>query len=217
MRNLLLLLLVPGCFSTIDASSRSHLGAEQSGAVTNHPMTETAVEVTRLFSVRGYALADQHVDAPNGERRLKFTKTVRFPADADASLAPDQLGSVFYAWVTPTQAGSTVSLLGKPTLGGVEPCTDDGIVLPCSQLTVQKTFADIYMGGQTEAQVAHGVLAELELEGFAVSATPATAPLPTGDPAALACKAKRHDLLVTAVASKDPAEKRAILDDLPGC
>jgi hypothetical protein len=207
----------------VATSSRTYLGPQQSGAVTSHPIEETALEVTRLFEVRGFALVDQHVDAPNGELLLKYTKTTRpIAAQNDGVyLGSRDIGSVFYVWVAPAASGSTVNLLGKPTLDGTEPCTNDGVVLACNKVELDADFASTFMSGRTEADVAHGVLSQLALEGYAVAALPVNAPALTSDPEAvqqvLACKAQKHDMLLKAVATKDPDEKRSILDRLPGC
>lgn len=83
----------------VSASSRTHLGPEQSGAVTTHSVDETAREVTRLFEIRRFEMVDQHVDAPNGERVLKFVKGSKtFVAEKrDAAQATeDDVGSAFY-------------------------------------------------------------------------------------------------------------------------
>jgi hypothetical protein len=199
---LLILAIFAGCVPTttiVSGSSRSVLGPQNSGAVTAHPVTDTALEVTRLFEVRGFAMVDQHVDAPNGELLLKFSKTGHYGT-----------GTVFYAWVAPMRTGSTVSLLGKPTDAGGEPCTDDGVALPCSPVDTSRVMG-AYVTGPAEADIAHGVLAELALENFAIGPMPADAPPPTGDPAVLACKAQRHAQLVEAVATPDPDAKRSIL------
>ncbi len=215
MRNALLALALAGCMvppaatattTNVSASSRTILGPQGSGAVTLHPLDDTAREVAHLFETRGFVLLDQHVDAPNGERLLKLSKTNR-----------DLVGDVFYAWIAPTPTGSTVSLLGKATVLDLEPCTDDGVALPCSPLESFPAYLDLHFTGLGEAEIAHGILSELELEGYAIAPLPADAPPPTGDPAALACKAARHQQLLDAVASPDPTEKRSILDHLPSC
>jgi hypothetical protein len=94
-------------------------------------------------------------------------------------------------------------------------------VLACNKVELDADFASTFMSGRTEADIAHGVLSQLALEGYAVAALPVNATALTSDPEAvqqlLACKTQKHDLLLKAVASKDPDEKRSILDHLPGC
>jgi hypothetical protein len=213
---------VAGCLpmTQINASSRSYLGPEQSGAVTTRSVGDTAREVTRLFEVRGFAMIDQHVDAPDGELRLKFTKGNRALAaekDDRQVIGVADVGSVFYAWVKPAPGGSTVSLLGKPTLAGVEPCTSDGVILMCEPLTAVPSFAGTYLSGRAEAEIAHGVLSQLALEGYAVGPMPASAPPPTRDAAVDACKAQRHQILLRAVAEQDPETRHRLLHSVPHC
>jgi hypothetical protein len=215
-------LLVPltACVAEVTASSRSLLGPQQSGAVTSHSVEDTAREVTRLFEVRGYALVDQHVDAPNGERVLKYSKTNRLLAadrGDDAYTLSGDVGSVFYAWVSPTEAGSTVSVLGKPTLSGVEPCTHDGVTLPCSQIITNQIFVEAHLSAHLEVEVAHGVLSQLALEGYALGPIPASAPPPTSDAGFVACTAARHQALLKAVAEPDKDKKQELLDQVPRC
>jgi hypothetical protein len=213
---------VAGCvpMTQINASSRSYLGSEQSGAVTTHSVGDTAREVTRLFEVRGFAMVDQHVDAPDGELRLKFAKGNRALAaqkDDGQPIGAADVGSVFYAWVKPAPGGSTLSVLGKPTLAGVEPCTNDGVILMCEPFTAAPSFASTYLSGHAEAEIAHGVLSQLALEGYAVGPMPSGAPPPTSDPAVAACKAQRHQILLRAVAEQDPDARERLLDSVPHC
>jgi hypothetical protein len=225
MRNSLLVfaLTLAGCMADISASSRTYLGPEQSGAVTTRSVDDTAREVTRLFEARGFAMADQHVDGPDRERMLKFAKGNRaFAAEKDDSqpVGPSDVGSVFYAWVTPAAGGSTVSILGKPTLAGAEPCTNDGVWLPCTQLRAEQEFAARYLTGHAEADIAHGILSQLELEGYAIGPLPPNAPVPDARAQAAyekTCKARRHELLLQAAAEQDPATKQRLVQDLPTC
>lgn len=220
---LVLVFTLSGCMADVSASSRTYLGPEQSGAVTPRSADDTAREVTRLFEVRGFAMVDQHVDGPDGERVLKFAKGNRaFAAEKDDAqpVNANDVGSVFYAWVTPAHAGSTVSILGKPTLAGAEPCTNDGVWLPCTRLSTNRNFAARYLSGHAEADVAHGILSQLELEGYAIGPLPPNAPVPNARAQAAhekACKAQRQELLRQANAEQDAAMRKWILQDLPSC
>ena len=229
MHNSLLVLAftLSGCLAdistSVSASSRTYLGPEQSGAVTSRSIDDTAREVTRLFEVRGFAMVDQHLDGPDGERVLKFAKGNRaFAAEKDDSqpVNASDVGSVFYAWVTPAQPGSTVNILGKPTLAGAEPCTNDGVWLPCTPLSVSKDFAVRYLSGHAEADIAHGILSQLELEGYAIGPLPLNAPVPNARARALnekACKAHRQELLRQVADEQDAAMRKRLVQDLPGC
>jgi hypothetical protein len=221
-----------GCLADISASSRTYLGPEQSGAVSAHSADDTAREVARLFEIRDYAMVDQHINAPNGERVLKFTKGNRaFAAEKDDSqrVTANDVGSVFYVWVAPSPNGSTVSVLGKPTLAGVEPCTSDGVQLPCTPLRSNTEFATRYLTGHAEADIAHGILSELALEGYAIGPMPANAPTPSAVAPAVPkvdaqvaasqkqCKEQRAEILHQASAEKDPQERYKILQKAPTC
>jgi hypothetical protein len=229
MRNCLFVLIftLAGCMADISASSRTYLGPEQSGAVTSRSIDDTAREVTRLFEVRDFAMVDQHLDGPDGERALKFAKTNRaFAANKDDSdqVNGNDIGSVFYAWVTPVHDGSTVSILGKPTLAGTEPCTNDGVWLPCTPLRADKALAARYLSGHTEADIAHGILSQLELEGYTTGPLPPNAPVPNARARVVyeathveECKAHRQELLRQVNAEDDPAKKKRLVQDLPSC
>lgn len=225
MRNSLLVLAftLSGCMADVSASSRTYLGPEQSGAVTSRSLDDTAHEVTRLFEVRGFAMVDQHVDEPDGERVLKFAKGNRaFAAEKDDSqpVNANDVGSVFYAWVTPADSGSTVSILGKPTLAGAEPCTNDGVWLPCTPLSADKAFAARYLSGHAEADIAHGILSQLELEGYAIGPLPLNAPVPNARARAVhekACKAHHQELLKQVAGEQDAAIRKQLVQDLPSC
>lgn len=225
MRNSLLVLAftLSGCMADVSASSRTYLGPEQSGAVTSRSIDDTTREVTRLFEVRGFAMVDQHLDGPDGERVLKFAKGNRAFAAEKNDSAPvnaNDVGSVFYAWVTPAHAGSTVNILGKPTLAGAEPCTNDGVWLPCTPLSVSTDFATRYLSGHAEADIAHGILSQLELEGYAIGPLPPNAPVPNARGRAAhekACKAQRQELLRKVAREQDAAERKWLLQNLPSC
>ncbi|HET9625860.1 MAG TPA: hypothetical protein VFP84_31080 [Kofleriaceae bacterium] len=215
---------VTGCYSDITASTRTYLGPTGSGAVVGRPLRDTVGEVTRLFQARGYALLEQRIDAPNGERRLKFATPMK-TVDDTSIVQAKYVGSVFYAWVTPDAAGTgtTVSLLGKPTLAGAEPCTHDGVALVCSQVTAPRAFADRYLRAHTELEVVHAVLDDLTREGFAVHALPADAPAPTPDSATelrlarlAECRAAR-DYAVPNTLTVAPDGSSMVVAELPRC
>jgi hypothetical protein len=214
---------VSGCMADVSASSRTYLGPEQSGAVTSRSIDDTVREVTRLFEVRGFAMVDQHLDGPDGERVLKFAKGNRAFAAEKNDSAPvnaSDVGSVFYAWVTPAHAGSTVSILGKPTLAGAEPCTNDGVWLPCTSLSTSEHFVARYLSGHAEADIAHGILSQLELEGYAIGPLPPDAPVPNARARAVhevACKAHRQELLRQVAGEQDAAMRKQLVEDLPSC
>src|SRR5271154_6992309 len=87
------------------ASSWTYLGAQNSRAELAHSTADSAREIVRLLGTRGYAMLDQHANSPAGELVLKFSKTNRPLAadkDDDAAIGARDVGSVVYAWITPT-------------------------------------------------------------------------------------------------------------------
>jgi hypothetical protein len=212
---LIALALTTGCVSEVTSSSASYLAPEQSGALSAKPILETAREVTRLMEVRGYAMLDQHQDG--SELVIKYSKDNRALAatkDDDQLLNNRDVGSVFYVWVTPAASGSAVKMIGKPTLNGAEPCSDDGIQ-PCQHISVADQFRTTFMSGRLEADVVHGVLSQLQLEGIA------TGPLPAPPKAAVtvdnSCEGKRRAVFTQANSISDPAARAKFLESAPSC
>jgi hypothetical protein len=215
-------LALTGCMTEVTASSRSYLLASQSGAVSAHTPLDAAREVTRLFGVRGFALADQHA-LTTGGFELKLTKSDRAIAatkDEDANVGSRDIGSVFYVWVAPDATGSAIMMVGKPTLNGAEPCTKETPQLACQQVTADPTFASTFMSGKAEADVVHGVLSELALEGFATGSLPANAELEPAAPVASSdnpCVQQRDAAFAQAQAISDPAQRAKVLESAPVC
>jgi hypothetical protein len=207
------------CSAEATLSSRSYLGASESGAVSSRDVVTTAREVSRLFEIRGYQLLDQHIDSPGGELVLKFAKSQRALAprkDDDQPVGAGDVGSVFYAWIAPHgRDEATVALLGKPTLAGTEPCTDDGVPLRCGRVTGQASFVSTLLSGRDEAEVAHGVLTELALEGVSVGPLP---PSP-GERAeqSARCVARAKDAIARAQLMNDLDKRAEVLKDVPRC
>ncbi len=117
--------------------------------------------MTRLLGTRDFALVDSRTNSPNGQLLLKYTKGSRsLTTQIDDPRLPRarNVGSVLYAWITPTSATtSTLNLLGKPTLSGQAPCTPDSPGLPCQVVEVDPDFLTTHMSGRFEVDV-HGVL-----------------------------------------------------------
>jgi hypothetical protein len=218
---ILALVLLTGCLTEVTTSSRNYLGPQDSGVATNRTIADTARELTRLMEVRGFAMLDQHADAPNGELVMKFAKANRaLAADKsdDALVGGRDVGSVFYVWVIPSAGGASVSMYGKPTLNGIEPCSpDDGLGLPCSKVEVGGQFLSTYMSGKNEADVVHGVLSQLQLEGYVtgpLAAAPAPAVQTAADPA---CLARRHAVFAQADSIPDAQARATLLQTAPEC
>jgi hypothetical protein len=164
---------------TYDLSTRSFLSAQDSGGLTHLAAADAARQVTHVFEARGFALADSQVDAPNGELLLRFTRTVPMVAGIyQGAVFYDYPGSVFYVWVTPVaSASSTIALIGKPTFDGVEPCTSDRIGQPCQLVEGESLSADKRDFAAREAEIAHGVMSELSVNGVIVGPLPTIPPV----------------------------------------
>lgn len=217
--------MLAGCaMAPLTASSLDHLAAAQSGATSAHAPLDAAREVTRLFAVRGYALSDQHPITGTDGYAIRLTKSSRtIPAvrDDDQGYNARDVGSAFYVWVMPNATGSTITMVGKPTLNGAEPCSSGTPGLACADFSVDPTFASTFMSGQAEADVAHGVLSELALEGFATGPLPADTPVIPGTPSAArvnaACEQERHAVFARAQATQDLDERTKLLQSAPVC
>jgi hypothetical protein len=176
-----LAVVLAGCSAEVTMSSRSYLGPERSGATSDRDVKSAAREVIRLFEVRGYALADQRTLDGDGQLLLRLTKTARPIAaqkDDEALINASDVGSVAYVWVAPAGAGSTITMLAKPMLAGVEPCTNDGVRLPCAKIEAREDFVATHLSGRDEADLVHGVLSQLQLEGFVSVVPPEDEPPP---------------------------------------
>src|SRR5690242_12340765 len=135
------LAILGGCF--IDATAPAYPTASRAGGLSDRDAMSAAREVTRLMEVRGYAMLDQQASSANGGLVLKFGKSNHGPIRV---LHPDPIaaggvGSVIYVWIAPRPAGgSSIALLGKPTLGGIEPCTRQDEGLPCNLIDADAAF-----------------------------------------------------------------------------
>ena len=208
----------------VNTSSLTYLSAGQSGATSAHSPIDTAREITRLFGVRGVALAEQHQITGSGGYAIRLTKSDRgIPASKgdDLPITARDVGSVFYVWVVPAGSGSTITMVGKPTLDGAEPCAPELPQLACStSFDVDPTFASVFLSGKAEADVVQGVLSELELEGFANAGLPAETPIVPGTPPptpAAVCEQQRHDAFARAEATQDLDERTRLLKSAPEC
>ena len=130
----------------------SHRSSSQARSPVAHPINDTG----------GYAI-----------RLSTSNRTIPATPDDAAGYSARDVGSVFYVWIMPNATGSTITMVGKPTLNGAEPCSPGTPELACADFSVNPTFQSTFMSGQAEADTAHGVLSELSLEGFATGSLPA--------------------------------------------
>jgi hypothetical protein len=202
-----------GCF-VHGASSREVLGPDASSALVAAPPLEAAREISRLMSTRGFHLVDQH--ASPGGLTLRFTGGRRsVVTGANHTTSTTEFASMFDAEVQGTDPQtSAVSLIGRPLADGSVVCTPS---FPGPCVAVADSFSEV-VSGQTEAQVVHGVFAELALEGkLASGPKPVPVLAPAIDPVASACLARRKAAFDHALAANDVDERDRELAQLPRC
>jgi hypothetical protein len=112
----------------------------------------SALEVTRLFSRRGFVLVDRE-PAGNGVALV-------YGGEESGGIGGWRVGSRFYVRVEPWDAHrSSVMMFGRRTMNGEEICNGIDIGRPC------RSFKNHYDDATHEAQAIRGVIAELALEG----------------------------------------------------
>jgi hypothetical protein len=162
MKVLLLAILVTGC---VMPQTRTVLPPEHSHAFVKASRDDTARALVSLFTHRGYPLVDQRALADGSVLlRLKGSR-VQITEGGKHWVASSVVGSVFYAVIKDSGANLTsLDLYAKPTLDGHEGCDP--------RTDCEPLYADARqyreMSGAEEAEVIHGVIAELALEGLAI-------------------------------------------------
>jgi len=210
--SLLLALVATGCVSSVTTTSRSVLPPEQSHAIVKATPDDTARALVTLFTHRGYSLVDQHA-LPNGQLvlRLKGTRE-QITEGGKHWTGSSVVGSVFYATLEQSGASLTaLDLYGKPTLDGRESCDKPG----CEPLYADGRQMQS-MTGFEEAEVIHGVIAELALEGLVVP-TPAQVATTAHDEQRLSCLDQRRAIFDRAQGISDPYARAKILETAPTC
>src|SRR5947209_1403214 len=91
---LLAVIVVTGCYSEMNSSSRQFLSPHASGVTTVHDVGRTAAEVARLLDLRGFAVVDEHPGAVDGQLVLEL----HGERDRDGT---DRVGSELLVWITP--------------------------------------------------------------------------------------------------------------------
>lgn len=201
MKAIMWLLVVTGCASGPRTVS-GRIGHERSMAEVKLPVRETAREVTRLFTLRGFALAEQR--AAGDGMALRFKDQPRAEASA--------YGSEFSVQVMAADRHALVSIDGTPTVND-RPVCQLGAKLPCAT-----TPYDPNLEGDREAAVAQGVMAELALEDLAV-------PLDRSHPAVQAaiaqdrarCEAQVRQAKEDAAQFKDASRRQRLLAAIEPC
>ncbi len=164
-----------GCTSTIRASSRTYLDQEESTATLAVPSKAAIQLLVDVMRQRGFQIIDDQEGKP-GTRRLKF-KGARLGLTSvevstwRATASYSRVGSVFYAFVVAREQGSLVYVVGKPTLNGLEACSQhDRGLDPCDEVVVGGGWAGRkQMTGLDESEFVQSVLIELRHAGEAAS------------------------------------------------
>jgi hypothetical protein len=204
-----------GCLpSTVPiGSSNTYLGPQGSQATIRGTASDSALEITHLYSARGFTLIDQHVTGPNGQIALEYKGNRNAASDrARYNAESGSIASVFYVWVTPAGPDSSnVSMFGKPTIDNQQPCTD-GPSLPCDKVELYPFLAPL-MSGADEAEIVHGVFSELALENEIIGAVPPS-PEEVHDASVASCLDQRRKT-VAASLKLDHDARIELLQKLP--
>jgi hypothetical protein len=170
VRSLVILLLLAGGCGAIRASSRDHLPPAASRVVLPGPADGVVPRVIAAFARRGFAVVDRRVDRAVTVLKFKGARAtvtvVTTGAYGMVSGSSSSLGSVFYARLLPSPAGTEIDLIGKPTVDGKEVCSDaDAGLDRCSEVVTGLLWPGRRQAtGKEEAEQIRGVLVELDLE-----------------------------------------------------
>jgi hypothetical protein len=156
----------------VRTSSVQILAHDQSELVLPVPASQLVPALHAEFAARGSPLADQH-QAPNGDTVYvyKGRRTAITTVSATRTIITSQtyqIGSWFAVRVATTPGGVRLSAIGKPTVNGVEVCSDADSTLSDIQYWCQDTRvrADAtsdrqLLTGREEAEVVRGIFVVL--------------------------------------------------------
>lgn len=147
-----------------------------------------------------------------------FTAVVNLPREIDrAGIAlTDECSPARHLLVVFAE----LALRAPKCVGAAQPLHETGVWLPCTPLSASDNFAARYLSGHAEADIAHGILSQLELESYAIGPLPPNAPVPNAHARAAnekACKAHRQELLREVAGEEDPAMRKRLVQNLPPC
>ena len=178
MKLALLACAVAACIPVykVNGTSETVLTPEEARIELAMPVRDAAQAVVEKLGARGFAVVDAN--------RTESGYYVKLAGNRDFS-GTQTLGSVFYVWIDDADRTgiSQVKMVGKPTVNHQEACPGSPET-GCTDLATLSPFA---ISGREEAQVIHGVMAELRLDGdgaedgtpTAQAATTAQAQAPT--------------------------------------
>lgn len=225
------------------ATSREVLGPEASTVIVMRPLQPAALDVTRMFAQRGFALVEMQRDPRGmllrleGDRKVVTQEVVGWAEVAHAwahalDPKPDdehyhhhhpprteqvEVGSVFYVRLEPRgETATSIHAVGRPMADGSEACTADALPAACKTLH-HGDVAVSEVSGVAEAEVVEGVFAELRLQGDVVWPPVPTAEERTATIALGKCRARQRELRELAAKVSDPRARAGILRTSPRC
>lgn len=154
-----------GCASTVTlrASTSDFLKPQAMSALVTSPPSQVGPVVEQLFAQRGYPLVGREV--LKGEVHFLYFRGPRLPGSDGAAMNLGSYYAVRLSIVPPNLTSATV--LGKPTVGGVELCSDaDGMMSEsgyrCDDTRVPSDWAGkSRVTGRDEAEVVAWVVTGL--------------------------------------------------------
>jgi hypothetical protein len=233
--------IVAACVPTTPVvSSKAYLGAARSEVLVDQEPRPAALELVKIFTQRGFPLADMQNDERGIWLHLKGSRrTVAEPvsptldniaavaAVLDAANGGDGVyqssglhdvtyGSAFWVRIEPTADGkSNVSVVGRLIRNGAELCASDAkLPGPC----VDNEDALTEAPGAAEAEVVQGVFAEMRLGGSVM--TPDTRPTyeqVASNEGLAKCRARRAEQMELANRISNVKARANVLGALPVC
>lgn len=158
--------------TAVRVSSAKLITVERSTVRYARPPAEVFDALKAELSSRGFPLANQIDSKKPGEKFYVFKgarKDVTFIRGNSKIIVADtnEVGSVFIAKISAAPDGANLFLMGKPTIGGVDLCSDeDGLLADggywCNDSSFRADFPGLsLMTGREEMETVQGTLAAL--------------------------------------------------------
>ncbi|HEX7840063.1 MAG TPA: hypothetical protein VF469_21450 [Kofleriaceae bacterium] len=191
------------------ATTAAWLSPDQSTTYVAGQPTDVARKLTDLFGGRGAAMVDEKVILDGFDLTFKASRGSVVATEYRGWTYSSAVGSVFHVSVQQVAAGvCAIHMAGEPTL--------DGTSAP----------ATIVTSAREEAEMIHGVLAQLTIYGMtvpeppgvhAVEAAQARARVAAERAAIAPCLAKRHEIFQQASKMTDLDQRGKLLMSAPEC